>query len=39
MDDLIDRNFVISEIEEEIEAGREYPEDKLIDKGLRIARK
>jgi hypothetical protein len=39
MSDLIDRNFVLSEIEEEIGSSREYPEDKLIDKGLRIARK
>lgn len=37
--DLIDRNFVLSEIEEEIEAGHGYPEDELINKGLRIARK
>jgi hypothetical protein len=39
MADLIDRNFILSEIEEEIEASHEYPEDELINKGLRIARK
>jgi hypothetical protein len=39
MDDLISRNAVLSDIDEEIEANQEYPEDKLIRKGLRIARK
>lgn len=37
--DLIDRDAVLSDINEEIEANQEYPEDKLIRKGLRIARK
>jgi hypothetical protein len=39
MDDLISRNAVLSDIDEEIEANQEYPEDKLIRKCLRIARK
>lgn len=39
MADLIDRGAVLSDINEEIEANQEYPEDKLIRKGLRIARK
>ena len=39
MDDLIDRDAVLSEINEEVDANQEYPEDKLIRKGLRIARK
>ena len=39
MADLIDRDAVLSDINEEIEANQEYPEDKLIRKGLRIARK
>ena len=37
--DLIDRDAVLSEINEEVDANQEYPEDKLIRKGLRIARK
>lgn len=39
MADLIDRDAVLSDINEEIEASQEYPEDKMIRKGLRIARK
>ena len=39
MADLIDRCAVLSDINEEIEANQEFPEDKLIRKGLRIARK
>ena len=39
MADLIDRDALLSDINEEIEANQEYPEDKLIRKGLRIARK
>lgn len=39
MADLIERGAVLSDINEEIEANQEYPEDKLIRKGLRIARK
>ena len=39
MADLIDRDAVLSDINEEIKANQEYPEDKLIRKGLRIARK
>lgn len=37
--DVIDRDAVLLDINEEIEANQEYPEDKLIRKGLRIARK
>lgn len=39
MQELIDRDVVLSEINEEVDANQEYPEDKLIRKGLRIARK
>jgi len=39
MADLIYRDAVLSEINEEVDANQEYPEDKLIRKGLRIARK
>lgn len=39
MDEYISREATIRELEEEIEAGGEYKEDVLINKGLKIALK
>ncbi len=39
MADLIDRSAILEEIEEKLNAEQWYPEDPIINKGLRIARK
>ncbi len=39
MDDWIERDAILSDIDEKIESSYGYPEDALINKGLRIARR